>query len=134
MGFERFAKAVGVGMKRFSLRSLKLWPWLAALVAALMPRGAAFAQGCAMCYNDASAAKASAIKALQHGTLILGVPVLTMFIAIFVAAYVNRNKFNEREESGVRLDRELNEWLEKPPVAAPAGEAHESEEQPCLRS
>jgi hypothetical protein len=121
-------------MKKFSLRLSKLWPWLAGLIVALVPSGAAFAQGCAMCYNDASAAKASAIKALQHGTLILGVPVLTMFIAIFVAAYVNRNKFNVPEEGGEGLDRELNEWLEKPPAAAPPVEDREAEEEPCLRS
>jgi hypothetical protein len=120
-------------MKTYRMKFSRLWPWLAGLVAAVVPSGAAFAQGCAMCYNDASAAKASAIKALQHGTLILGVPVLTMFIAIFVAAYVNRDKFNEAGCEDGNLDRELDEWLGQPSASNPFSERHANEEQPCVR-
>jgi hypothetical protein len=55
----------------------------------------AYAQGCAMCYNDASAAKATAIQALKNGTLILLFPVLLLFASILVMAFRSRNRFNE---------------------------------------
>jgi hypothetical protein len=52
----------------------------AAILAA--PHSAA-AQGCAMCYTSAAAAKKAGIQALQHGILILLVPPLLMFLGIF---------------------------------------------------
>jgi predicted transporter len=56
-----------------------------------------YAQGCAMCYNDAAAAKSTAIQALRSGTLILLVPVLFLFAGILVMAFRSRNRFNEAE-------------------------------------
>ena len=53
------------------------------------------AQGCAMCYNTAAAAKAAAIQALRSGILILLVPVALMFIGIFVMAFRSPERFNE---------------------------------------
>ena len=59
----------------------------------------AHAQGCAMCYNDAAAAKSTAIQALRSGTLILLFPVLLLFAGILVMAFRNRNRFNEAERA-----------------------------------
>jgi hypothetical protein len=54
-----------------------------------------FAQGCAMCYNDAAAAKSTAIQALRSGTLILLFPVLLLFTGILLMAVRSRNRFHE---------------------------------------
>lgn len=64
----------------------------AAAMAASVP---AFAQGCAMCYNNAAAARASGIQALKSGTLILLIPVLLLFAGIVGIAFRSRNRFNE---------------------------------------
>jgi len=53
------------------------------------------AQGCAMCYNSASAAKAGAKEALANGVLILLVPPMLFFALITVVVYMYRNKFRE---------------------------------------
>jgi hypothetical protein len=53
---------------------------------------AALAQGCAICYNTASAQKASAISALRHGILILAIPPVLIFLTIGVVAYCERNR------------------------------------------
>jgi len=53
------------------------------------------AQGCAMCYNSASAAKAGAKEALANGVLILLVPPMVFFALITVVVYMYRNKFRE---------------------------------------
>jgi hypothetical protein len=53
------------------------------------------AQGCAMCYNSASAAKAGAKEALANGVLILLVPPMVFFALITVVVYIYRNKFRE---------------------------------------
>jgi hypothetical protein len=89
---------------RLAFRSLtfnsRLSGWLvppAALIAALHS-STAFAQGCAMCYNTAAAAKATAIRALRSGILVLLIPPCLMFIGIFLAAFRNRERFNESEQ------------------------------------
>src|SRR5271157_3719036 len=53
------------------------------------------AQGCAMCYNSASAAKAGAKEALANGVLILLVPPMVFFALITVVVYMYRNRFRE---------------------------------------
>ncbi len=55
----------------------------------------AYAQGCAMCYNDAAAAKSTAIQALRSGTLIPLFPVLLLFAGILVMAFRSRNRYCE---------------------------------------
>lgn len=52
---------------------------------------AAFAQGCALCYNDASAASPRGIAALRHGILVLAIPPMLIFASIFVVLYRRRN-------------------------------------------
>lgn len=61
----------------------------------------AYAQGCAMCYNDAAAAKSAAIQALKNGTLILLFPVLLMFFGILGMAFRSRNRFNGGEAAAL---------------------------------
>jgi hypothetical protein len=68
-----------------------------ATVAALAASVPAYAQGCAMCYNDAAAAKSAAIQALKTGTLILLFPVLLLFTGILLMAFRSRNRFREAE-------------------------------------
>ena len=51
----------------------------------------AVAQGCAMCYTSAAAAKKAGIQALQHGVLILLVPPLLMFLGIFWVTFRRRD-------------------------------------------
>jgi hypothetical protein len=49
------------------------------------------AQGCAMCYQNASASGAQGSQALRHGILILLFPTLALFTAIFGLIYHRRN-------------------------------------------
>ncbi len=63
----------------------------AAFVAALFSAHPAFAQGCALCYNDASAANPHGIAALRHGILVLAIPPMLIFASIFVVLYRRRN-------------------------------------------
>ncbi len=60
-----------------------------ALMLALVPSAAA--QGCAMCYQNASASGAQGSQALRHGILILLFPTLTLFTGIFALIYRRRN-------------------------------------------
>jgi len=69
------------------------------------------AQGCAMCYNSASAAKAGAKEALANGVLILLVPPMVFFALITVVVYRHRNRFREPANWRPEHDRELQELL-----------------------
>ena len=62
---------------------------LVALVVMFAPHAAA--QGCAMCYQNASAAGAQGREALRHGILVLLLPTVTMFLGIFGLIYRRRN-------------------------------------------
>jgi uncharacterized membrane protein YjgN (DUF898 family) len=87
---------------------------LAALGVAVVAFGAsspAYAQGCAMCYTSASAAKASAIQALRSGILILLIPSLLIFAATAVLVIRRRNQFNEAPDWAEEQDRELSDFL-----------------------
>jgi len=76
---------------------LKVWgKWIVRFGAAaltLLSSSLAFAQGCAMCYNNAAATKASGQQALRSGILILLLPPLLMLVGIFVIALQRRNTF-----------------------------------------
>ena len=84
------------------------WALAAAMFAA---SSAAYAQGCAMCYTSASAAKAAAIQALRSGILILLIPALLVFAAIFVIVFRRRNQFHECGEWTREQDEELQQML-----------------------
>jgi hypothetical protein len=51
----------------------------------------AAAQGCAMCYQNASASGPQGAQALRHGILVLMLPTLTLFTGIFALIYRRRN-------------------------------------------
>jgi len=67
--------------------------WLGTVSLTVLSSSLAFAQGCAMCYNNAAATKASGQQALRSGILILMFPPLFMLAGIFVAVWRRRNKF-----------------------------------------
>ena len=69
------------------------------------------AQGCAMCYTSASAARASAKEALANGVLILLIPPMLFFALIGVVVYMYRNKFREPANWRPEHDHELQELL-----------------------
>lgn len=62
-----------------------------AFAVALLSAHPAFAQGCALCYNDASATGPRGIAALRHGILILAIPPMLIFAMIFAILYRRRN-------------------------------------------
>jgi hypothetical protein len=51
----------------------------------------AFAQSCAMCYQNAAASGARGKVALQHGILILALPAISIFGALLFLLYSRRN-------------------------------------------
>jgi hypothetical protein len=75
--------------------------WLAAALAVgvgLLSSALAYAQGCALCYNTASAVKAAGIQALRHGILILLIPPLVISSGVIYLGYRSRNHFNDPEQ------------------------------------
>jgi hypothetical protein len=48
-------------------------------------------QGCAMCYQNASAAGTQGREALRHGILVLMLPTLSLFVGILALIYRRRN-------------------------------------------
>ena len=89
------------------MRIETLGKWMVRLAAAsltLLFSNLAFAQGCAMCYNNAAATKASGQQALRSGILILMIPPLVMLAGIFVAALRRRNKSFGDDASRLELD------------------------------
>lgn len=55
----------------------------------------ALAQGCALCYNDASATGQQGIAALRHGILILAIPPMVIFVAMIAILYKRRNAHHD---------------------------------------
>ncbi len=88
---------------------------LAAAVVVFAHSSVAYAQGCALCANSASALKAGALAALRSGILILMVPPVLISIGIFVFAYRNRNRFNDENVYDSVDEQELSNWLASMP-------------------
>jgi hypothetical protein len=59
---------------------------------------ASFAQGCALCYNDAAATGPQAQAALRHGILILLIPPMLIFSGLFGMLYRRRNAHHEASQ------------------------------------
>ena len=98
-------------MKRSS--AIKWLTGAIATVAVMAASVPAYAQGCAMCYNTAAAAKANAIQSLKSGTLVLLIPVLLLFAGIVGIAFRSRNRFNEPEPlAPPAVPGAENEWAE----------------------
>ena len=85
--------------------------WLVALTTLLYSSALVYAQGCAMCYTSASAAKAGAVHALRTGILILLLPVLAMCSGISVVIYRSRNRCLGAAEWSPEHDGELRAML-----------------------
>jgi hypothetical protein len=66
-----------------------------------IPPGAA-AQGCALCYQSASAAGPRAIHALRNGILILMVPPAFICIGVSYLVYRRRNLHNESADETIQ--------------------------------
>jgi hypothetical protein len=101
-------------MKRFAKafhHPVRCTRWVVALAGLWFSSAAAYAQGCAMCYTSAAAAKAGALQALRTGILILLVPALVMFAGIFVVIYRSRNRFGGSGGWTAAQERELREML-----------------------
>jgi hypothetical protein len=62
-----------------------------AFAGSLLCAHSAFAQGCALCYNDAAATGPQAQAALRHGILALAIPPMLIFAAVFGTLYRRRN-------------------------------------------
>ena len=75
--------------KQFTIRVVLLAIGFAGLIALPVPH--VVAQGCAMCYQSASATGAQGGAALRHGILILLFPTLSIFVGIFGLMYRRRN-------------------------------------------
>src|SRR5579884_4566450 len=75
-------------------RAKSWWMWLA-VPAVLGWTEVARAQGCAICYNSASALGSRGIHALNQGILILLIPPLLFFLGIFAFFYRRRNVFSD---------------------------------------
>jgi len=63
----------------------------AGLALVLLLASHAAAQGCAMCYQNASASGAQGREALRHGVLVLLLPTLSLFVGILALMYRRRN-------------------------------------------
>ena len=94
-------------------------------VMALAAAPMAYAQGCAMCYTSAAAAKKAGIEALRSGILILLVPPLMIFAGIIWLTYRSRNSFNGHGAEP------QEDWREEPSQFAP-GPPGGFEEEPVL--
>jgi CHASE2 domain-containing sensor protein len=111
---------IGRSLKSFESRVSKLLPAACCLLltAYCLAPTALHAQGCAMCYTSASAARAGAKEALLNGTLILLVPPVVFFAIIAVVVYKYRNRFRDSAEWQSEHDLELHKMLEEfEPVA-----------------
>ena len=94
-------------------RAIKWTAWAGTLTGLLFSSALVYAQGCAMCYTSAAAAKAGAIHALRSGILILIVPVLVMCAGISVVIYRSRERFCGAADWPAEQDWELREMLDR---------------------
>jgi|GEM_PF-1370966 CHASE2 domain-containing sensor protein len=77
------------------MRSARSWGGGLAALGLLGWAESARAQGCAICYNSASALGSRGIHALNQGILILLIPPLLFFLGIFAFFYRRRNVFSD---------------------------------------
>ncbi len=113
---------------RISNSEFRFSRWLASALAAFATFASATlanAQGCALCYNTASAMKAAGIAALRHGILILLIPPLAICLGVFYVGYRSRDHYNDpdRRDAEEQLGREPSEWAEEE-----SGDGSEKEE------
>ncbi len=100
-------KDLVVIMRRFESKRMVRWTerfscWAVAIAAILV--GSLWAspilgQGCALCYNTASAAGSRGIAALRHGILILMVPPVIIFGVVCFFTVRGRNHYHDASET-----------------------------------
>lgn len=96
---------------------------VAGIAATVAASSLGHAQGCAMCYNTAAAAKASAIQALRSGILVLLIPPLAICAGIIWFGFRARNRFNEPDVQAAEEAHELDTMLARlEPVESEAEE------------
>ncbi len=100
---------------RISNFGIRFSRWLAGALAAFATFASATlanAQGCALCYNTASAMKAAGISALRHGILILLIPPLAICLGVFYVGYRSRDDYNDPDQRHAEEQpgREPSEW------------------------
>lgn len=89
---------------------------MAGVAGSLLASKAVFAQGCAMCANNASAIRAAAVRSLESGILILLVPVVLIVAGIAVLIFRSRNRFyGARSESEGGWEDDLSPASPLPP-------------------
>lgn len=71
---------------------------LATIAVGSLAASPVLAQGCALCYNTASAAGSRGIAALRHGILILMIPPVIIFGVVCFVTVRGRNRFNDASE------------------------------------
>ncbi len=80
----------------------------AAVFLALVAFGqSAWAQGCILCYDNASALNKKGIHALDKAILVIGIPPVLLFIAIFVYIYRRRHAWRGASAEDFAPQREL---------------------------
>jgi hypothetical protein len=119
--FSNFRFPISIFLSRYG-RLLVLLAMAAIALALPVPLAA---QGCAMCYTSAAAAKKAGLQALQSGILILGIPPLVMFIGIFLYVFRRRDRFNDATFDD---DRGRDEMPSAPPPTLPGELGEEPEE------
>ena len=67
----------------------------------------AWAQGCILCYDNASALNKKGIHALDKAILVIGIPPVLLFIAIFVYIYRRRHAWRGASADDFAPEREL---------------------------
>ena len=90
--------------------------WLARAVAVFVTFASAtltYAQGCALCYNTASAMKAAGIAALRHGILILLIPPLAICLGVFYVGYRSRDHYNDPDQRDAEEQPDLDLGCER---------------------
>ncbi len=85
-------------LPNFGFRFSRWLASIAAIVAAFASGTVAYAQGCALCYNSASALKTAGIRALQQGILILLIPPLAICLGVLYVGYRSRDHYNDPSE------------------------------------
>jgi len=88
----------------------------AAVTGILLGATSTFAQGCALCYNDAAATGPQAQAALRHGILILLIPPMFIFASLYAMLYRRRNV---HLLSGVKVSTAAFEHDDAPEIVLP---------------
>jgi hypothetical protein len=82
-------------MRNAIASALKALKWGLTVAAVVAAPSALYAQGCAMCYQNAAAAGPRTAEALRHGILVMLFPPLFIFAGIIVMAHRRRNDVDD---------------------------------------